>query len=125
MPTIDIDPLYNPFKQTQARPQQGGQAVRESSLGLGGGKVQKDWAQLYDGIETSKTTQEETLTLFDNDTLNEFADRVTMIPYHGSGSMVTEPTTDLRKTTDDFGPGFYLTDDRELASKCTCANRGC
>lgn len=77
MPTIDIDPLYNPFKQTQARPQQGGQAVRESSLGLGGGKVQKDWAQLYDGIETSKTTQEETLTLFDNDTLNEFADRVT------------------------------------------------
>ena len=44
-----------------------------------------------------------------------------MILYHGSGSMVTEPTTDLRKTTDDFGPGFYLTDDRELASEWTCS----
>ena len=47
-----------------------------------------------------------------------------MILYHGSGSMVTEPTTNLRKTADDFGPGFYLTDDRELASEWACSGNG-
>lgn len=77
MPTIDIDPLYNPFKQTQEKTQHGGQNVRESSLGISGGKTPKDWAQLYDGIETTKTAQDEQMNLFDNDTLNEFADRVT------------------------------------------------
>ena len=47
-----------------------------------------------------------------------------MILYHGSESIVNEPTIDLKKTTDDFGPGFYLTDNRELASEWACSGNG-
>ena len=47
-----------------------------------------------------------------------------MILYHGSESIVNEPTIDLKKTKDDFGPGFYLTDDRELASEWACSGNG-
>ena len=40
-----------------------------------------------------------------------------LILYHGSVSIITKSMIGFGKTTNDYGLGFYLTEDRELASE--------
>ena len=41
--------------------------------------------------------------------------------YHGSSQLVTVPMFGVGKPTNDYGPGFYCTQDLELAKEWACA----
>lgn len=41
--------------------------------------------------------------------------------YHGSSLEIQEPDIGRSRIDIDFGPGFYLTDDRRMASKWACS----
>lgn len=41
--------------------------------------------------------------------------------YHGSTKVIPRPTYGQGKTTNDYGLGFYLTEDEELASEWACS----
>lgn len=44
-----------------------------------------------------------------------------MMVYHGSTSIVNPPVFGFGKTTNDYGRGFYCTEDPELAKEWACA----
>ena len=42
--------------------------------------------------------------------------------YHGSDHIIKKPTLSLGKTNNDYGQGFYCTEDLELAKEWACKN---
>lgn len=42
--------------------------------------------------------------------------------YHGSDHIIKKPSLSLGKTNNDYGQGFYCTEDLELAKKWACKN---
>ncbi len=46
-----------------------------------------------------------------------------MILYHGSNVIVEKPLYGYGKTTNDYGQGFYCTEDPELAKEWACFDR--
>lgn len=42
--------------------------------------------------------------------------------YHGSDHIIKKPNLSLGKTNNDYGQGFYLTEDLELAKEWACKN---